>query len=239
MNKVFLIFLISFYFLGNLNAQFGYRSLKKEQSSASFVPVKFKTLNDSVLNGYGYLNSVALQSIVFSKEKPTGKKTKDWKVLKVKNVELYRKVPVNEIQRILTQIDLFDSITAKKIHSRGEFQVDTLRAYYLRNMKGNVGKGFNELVYENNSVRLFEAIETPNFVKHELVFFQTKELPPYDSDTYFLNYHNQKAFLRSAKRVFKECPKILEKINRGAYFPKNLKKLKQLAYDYEVFCKAN
>ena len=54
-------------------------------------------------------------------------------------------------------------------------------------------------------------------VPHELVFFQTKELLAYDSDTIFLNNNSHKAFKRLAKRIFIKCPEIQKRANYSSF----------------------
>ena len=226
--------------VGMLNAQFGNRFLNKAQSSASFVPLRYQTLNDSIGTGYGFPNPADNQTIVFSQNKPEGEKTKEWKELKVKYVEIYDDKPQGKILKTLLLKYAKDSANTKRVKTLDALANDTLRIYSLRKMKGAVANGLNELLYKNSEARLFGSIIWKGYyVPHQLVFFQTTELEVYDSEANFLNYNNQKAFKRSAKRVFKECPQILEKINKGAYFPRSRSNLKKLADDYELACPKN
>ena len=239
MNKIYILLFLSFYSFGNLYAQFGYRVLNKEQPSEAFIPLKFLTINDSTGTGYGFPNMTDLKSIVFSNEKPNGEKTKNWQVLKIKYAEIYNESLLNKLQKILTERKVNDTLKSRDYLTKKLHLVDTLKIYYLRNMKGNIARGLNSLVYENDNARLFGAIKVENFYSHKLIFFQTKELYAYDSDTYFLNYNSPKAFKRSAKRVFKACPELLGRIEKGDYFSDDIETLKHLADDYESKCTSN
>ena len=46
-------------------------------------------MNDSVVSGYGFPDPTSIKHIVFSKERPTEEKTKDWENIKVKYAEFY------------------------------------------------------------------------------------------------------------------------------------------------------
>ncbi|NNK28898.1 MAG: hypothetical protein HKP06_11745 [Flavobacteriaceae bacterium] len=236
MNKLYVVLFLSFFTIGNLNAQFGYSVLNKEQSSEAFIPLKFHTVNDSTGTGYGFPNPTDLKSIVISKEKPTGENIKDWTVLKVKYAEFYNERLLNKLQKILEKRNISDSLKSDAYLKSKLPLVDTLKIHYLRKMKGNLGNGLKLLVYENSQVRLFQGIPSNHYVTPKLIFFQTKEYPAYDSDTYFLNYHNHKAFKRSAKRVFKECPELLGRIQKGDYFSNDSNTQKLLADDYKSTC---
>ena len=237
MNKAFSVLIISLCWIGNLNAQFGYRVLKKEQSSESFVKLKFQTLNDSIGTGYGFPNPTGYSSIVFSKNRPTGDKTKDWTELKVKYVEFYNDKPSIKLLKKLRSKSKNDSLKLTHNIDKKPTEVDTMKIYKLRQMRSGVANGLNTLIYKNNQVRLFGAIVWEGYyVPHQLVFFQTTEQSFYDSKTYYLNYNNHKAFKRSAKRLFKKCPEILEKANNGDYFPRSSFNLKKLADDYKTLC---
>jgi hypothetical protein len=237
MNKIYIVILISFCWIGNLNAQFGYRVLNKEQSSDSFVQLKFQTLNDSIGTGYGFPNPTNNNSIVLSKDKPKGEKTKDWSELDVKYVEIYKDKSLSKLLKLLLTKNEIDSLKTKSNIDKKSTVIDTIKIYHLRKMRGGVANGLNSMIYENKKVRLFGAIVWENYyVPHQLVFFQTTELSVYESDTYYLNYNNHKAFKRSAKRLFKKCPQMIERANKGEYFPRNKKNLKKIADDYESLC---
>lgn len=238
MKKIVIVLVIIVCNSYNINAQFGYRVLKKEQSSSSFVKLKYKTFKDSIGTGYGYPNPTNTKSIVFSKTKPEGEKTKDWSELDVKYVEFYnRKSISNLLKRLISSKAIIDSFQSKtKANIKAE-KIDTLRVYYLKNMRGGVANGLNSLIYQNKEVRLFSSIIWNNYyIPHNLVFFQTSELPVLESKTYFLNYNNHKAFKRSVKRLFKKCSILVENANEGEYFPRTKTNLRKIADDYEKLC---
>lgn len=219
------------------NAQFGTRVLNKKQSSRSFVPLKYKTLKDSVGYGYGFPNPTSNNSIVFSQNKPNGEATKEWSVLKVKYVEFYKEKSSNALLNLLLTKTEKDSLKKKDKLPKENFKIDTVKIYQLRQMRAGVANGLNTFIYKNDKVRLFGPIVWENYyVPHQLIFFQTTESSIYDSPTYYLNYNNHKAFKRAAKRVFKKCPKILDNINNGYYFPKHKGNLKKFADDYATLC---
>ncbi|MDO1499700.1 hypothetical protein Q2T40_06090 [Winogradskyella maritima] len=236
MNKIILV--LSFICSTNLaGAQFGSRVLYKEQSSESFVPLKYITLKDSIGHGYGFPNPTGYKSIVFSESKPTEPKTKDWSVLQVKYVELYEEKSSNDLINLVFSKSQRDSIKANNERAKASFKIDTVKIFHLRKMRGGVADGLNTLLYKNDKARLFGSVVWDNYyAPHQLVFFQTTELPVYDSPTYFLNYNSHKAFKRAAKRVFKKCPKILSNIDNGDYFPKHKSNLKKFADDYALLC---
>lgn len=237
MNKIGSIVLLALCCMGTLNAQFGYRILKKEQSSASFVPLKFQTLKDSIGTGYGFPNPTNSSSIVMSTTKPIGEKTEDWTELDVKYVEFYNDKPSNKLLKKLMHKSDTDSIKLKETLEAKTTEIDTIKIHKLRKMRGGVANGLNELIYENGQARLFGAIQWENYyVPHQLVFFQTKKQSIYDSATYYLNYNNHKAFKRSVQRLFKQCPEMVEKAKAGEYFPRSSSNLKKLADDYEQLC---
>ena len=144
--------------VGMLNAQFGNRFLNKAQSSASFVPLRYQTLNDSIGTGYGFPNPADNQTIVFSQNKPEGEKTKEWKELKVKYVEIYDDKPQGKILKTLLLKYAKDSANTKRVKTLDALANDTLRIYSLRKMKGAVANGLNELLYKNSEARLFGSI---------------------------------------------------------------------------------
>ena len=230
MKKIVLVIILSCFIISQVKAQFGSRVLNDEQSKASFVKLIYHSMNDSVVYGYGFPNPTSIKHIVFSKERPTEKKTKDWQSIKVKYAEFY-------YNKLAMQTK---SVYNIKYSEKKLFLTDTLRAYYIKGKGSGIANGLEALSYENNNVRLYEPIRWEGFnVYAKLVYMQTKNEEPINSKTHFLNYNNQKAFMRSSKRVFKGCSKLVQKIKKGAYFPKSRKNLKQLADDYESLCMQN
>lgn len=225
------IYILVFYFLlvCSVNAQFGRRELRKDQLRESFVKLKYQDMNDSIVTGFGFPDPTSNISIVFSKERPTEEKTRDWKTVKVKYVELYyNKFAMMDIGRMMKV----------KYTTDPKFLTDTLRAFNLKNVKNfGVAGGLYALRYENESVRLFESIVWEGYyVPANLILLQTKESDPYTSTTEMLNYNNHKAFKRSAKRVFSDCTELITKINEGDYFPRQEAMLKKMADDFQSSC---
>lgn len=230
MTKTTLILIFIYFITNNVEAQFGSRVLKDELSKDLFVKLKYHSMNDSIVYGYGFPNPTSIKSIVFSKERPTEAKTKDWETVKVKYAEFY----YNKLA-MLTR-EFYDV----KYSENKSFLTDTLRVYYLRGKGYGSANGLEALSYENNNVRLYESIEWEGFnVYGKVVYVQTKADDPYNSDTGLLNYNNHKAFKRSGNRVFKGCSKLIQNIQDDAYFPKSQKNLKKLADDYESLCLQN
>lgn len=231
MKKTIFTLIFSCVFIGNVQAQFGRRELKKDLSREYFVKLIYHSMNDSVVAGYGFPDPTSSKHIVFTKERPTEETTRDWKQVKVKYAELY----YNKL------IMLTRGVTHNVKYSTDKtFLKDTLRVYFLKNKGGGVANGLQALRYENDNVRLFEDILWEGYYpQSELIYIQSKASDPLNSDISLLNYNSHKGFKRSAKRAFKGCPKLLEKINEGAYFPKYGKHLRNLADDYESLCIEN
>ncbi|WP_028376572.1 hypothetical protein [Leeuwenhoekiella sp. MAR_2009_132] len=223
----------------NLCAQFATRNLYKEQAAASFVPLKYTDADGVIVTGYGFPDPTADNSIVFSEHKPEGK-TKNWKSVKVRYVELYRKKNLIDALREVMGKRYVDSLVPKEKQEKAaaSTEIDTIRLYFLRKMKGGIGNGLNELVYDYGNIRVFRAVNWQGYyMPHNLIFIQTGDASVYDSDTYFLNYNNEKAFKRSAERIFRECPELLEQVETGNYYSKLPQNYKKLAQDYLELCK--
>lgn len=230
MKKIVYTIILSCFIIDQVEAQFGSRVLNDEQSRESFVKLIYHSMNDSVVSGYGFPDATSIKHIVFSKERPTEEKTKDWGTIKVKYAEFY-------YNKLAMQTR---TVYKVKYSEKKSFLTDTLRVYYLRGKGSGIANGLEALSYENDNVRLYEPIQWEGFnVYAKLVYMQTKDDDPLNSETYFLNYNNHKAFKRSGKRVFKDCPKLVQNIKEGVYFPKSRKNLKQLADDYESLCLKN
>ena len=227
MNKTVIAFIFTSLTIGTVQAQFAQRTLNKDLSRKSFVKLVYHSMQDSVVPGYGFPDPTTYKKIIFSKERPEEETTRDWEQIEVKYVELY----YNKMAMLTSDVYNVEYSTKKS------FLTDTLRIYNIGGKGGGLPNGLAALSYENNTVRLFEDVFWEGYwAASNLVYFQTKELHPYNSKSPFLNYNNHNAFKRSAKRVFKDCAKLLQNIKEGAYFPKSKKNLKKLADDYELMC---
>ncbi|PHQ27899.1 hypothetical protein [Leeuwenhoekiella nanhaiensis] len=203
------------------------------------MPLKYIDADGNSIEGYGFPNPTAADAIVFTATKPEGT-TKDWKSVKVRYVELYKKDNLIDALKEVMGKRYVDSLVPKEKQEKAaaSAEIDTVKLYYLRKMKGAVGNGLNELVYDYGDIRVFRALNWKGYYAiHDLIFIQTGDASVYDSDTYFLNYNNEKAFKRSAERIFSDCPKLLEQIEAGNYYPKLPQHYKKLAKDYLELCK--
>ncbi|MBO6606703.1 hypothetical protein [Psychroserpens sp.] len=221
-----LLFLVCL-FVNGVQAQFGSRALRDEQSKKSFVKLLYRGMNDSIVTGYGFPDPTGTKTIVYSKKRPTEATTKDWETVKVNYAEFY----YNKLAMLTS--DVYDV----KYREDKEFLTDTLRVYNLRGKGGGIANGLEALIYENENVRVFESIEWEGFnVYAELAIIQIKSDDTTNGVVGSLIYSKPKVFKRTAKRAFKGCTELLQNINDGAYFPKSKKHIKQLADDYESLC---
>lgn len=213
------------------------RSLDKELPSHLFYPLKYIDLDNIEVSGYGFVNPIDAKTLVFVNEKPADSIVSNWKKIKVKSATIYRdqlKEFVNKLSDVGLELNQAQKERFEKKISKSD---DTLKVFFVRKINGAISNGLRKRIYENEQIRFFKFIPTPVFViPDHLVLFQTTNLPVYESETYFLNYHNQKTFKRSMKRFFKKCPKIVENAEKGSYFPDSLKAFKQLANDYKLLC---
>ena len=210
MKVKYLIVFLFFCLCNTISAQFGYRVLKKKQTSKTFVPQRYISADNKEGVGFGKPDPTSVDSIIFSESQPKGEETENWKVIEVHYVEFY---------------------------APPKSRRDTLKMYYLTNKKGVKRKGMEQFLYANSKARLYKSIDWPGYwAPHNLIFFQTTELPILESTTLFLNYNNPKAFVRSAKRIFKKCNAMIQKVENGNYYPKNVSNVKTLADDYESLC---
>lgn len=212
------------------------RGLKKEQPSTAFNPLKYKSLDDKEISGYGFVNPVDFKSIVFIKEKPIDTVVKNWEDIKVKSAIIYRDSFKQFVNKILDLGMELDSAQKQRLRTKTTTLDDTLNVFYLRKMKGAVAHGLRQLIYKNDEIRMFKFLPSNYFTIPKLVLFQTTELPVYESDTYFLNYNNQKAFKRSVKKGFKKCPKLIENAEKGKYYPDSKAIIREFAEDYKNLC---
>ncbi len=230
MKRVLVTLMFCVCFTGYVQAQFGSRVLRDEQSKESFVKLVYHTMNDSVITGYGFPNPTSIKSIVYTKQRPTEEKTKDWESVKAKYAEFY-------YNKLVMQTRAIHNVSYSEDK---KFLTDTLKVYYLKGKGGGIANGLEALIYENDKVRVFEPIEWEGFnVYVELAIIQIKGDDVTDGVIGSLIYSKPKAFKRTAKRAFKGCTEILNKIEEGAYFPKTKKNIKQLADDYQKKCLPN
>lgn len=230
MKRVLIMLMFCFFYTGYVQAQFGSRVLRDEQSKESFVKLVYHSMNDSIITGYGFPNPTGPKSIVYSKELPTEEKTKDWETIKVKYAEFY-------YNKLVMQTRAIHNV---KYREDKKFLTDTLKVYFLRGKGGGMANGLEALIYENDKVRVFEPIEWEGFnVYVDLAIIQIKGDDSTNGVIGSLICSKPKAFKRTAKRAFKGCTEILQNIEQGAYFPKSKKNIKKLADDYESLCLKN
>lgn len=213
--------------------------LDRKQPSTAFHPLKYISLEDKEISGYGFVNPIDYKTIVFINEKPKDSIVKNWKSIKVKSATVYRE---NFKDFVDTMLDLgveLDSLEQQKIRSKTNSLSDTLKVFFLRKMKGAVANGLRQFIYENDEIRLFRFVPSLAFMPPPLVLFQTTELPVYESETYFISYLSHKAFRRSVRKSLKKCPKMIENAMKGQYFPETKEALIEFAEDYKNLCSEN
>jgi len=238
MKNLFLILILSLIQFTAQSQTFisGGNSLKKELPTYLFDPLTYQDLNDSIVSGYGFVNPIDSKSLVYINELPTDTIVVGWKDFKVKSAKVYKSKLKELIKNVLALDTPMDSLKRQKLLTKTRTIDDTLQVFFLRKMKGGIANGLRELKYENSEIRLFKFVPTTYAITPKLVLFQSTELSTYDSNTYFLNYNNQKAFKRSVKRSFKKCSKIIEKAESGMYYPDTSKNLKQFGEDFKTLC---
>ncbi|SHH52425.1 hypothetical protein [Winogradskyella jejuensis] len=232
------ITLILLSYTNKLHAQFYItsRSLKKEQPRIAFDSLTYTSVNNETVSGFGFVNPIDAKSIVFVKEKPNESLVKGWKDVKVKSATIYTSKLKDLSFRMLDLDPNLDSIQKKRILTTNYAIDDTIQVFFLRNIKGAIANSLRTLYYENSKARIFKDISSNYYATSQIVYFQKTEKPVYESDTYFLNYNNHKAFKKSVKRFFKTCPKIVENAQNGDYFPRSGKAFRKIADDYERYC---
>ncbi|WP_299116559.1 hypothetical protein [uncultured Winogradskyella sp.] len=236
--NLLLITLTLLFCTDKLHAQFYItsRSLKKEQPRIVFDSLTYTSLNNETVSGFGFVNPIDAKSIVFVKEKPEENVVKDWKDIKVKSATIYTSKLKELSYRMLDLDPNLDDIQKKRILSKNYTIDDTVNVFFLRNIKGAIANNLRTLYYENNKARIFKDISSNYYATSQIVYFQKQEKPVYESDTYFLNYNNHKAFKKSVKRFFKTCSRIVENAQNGDYFPRSGKAFRKIADDYESYC---
>ena len=215
------------------------RGLKKKQPSSAFHPLKYISLEDQEITGYGFVNPADNQTLFFISEKPTDSIVKNWKSIKVKSASIYRDSFKEFVNRIADLGMELDSTQKERIRSKTTTLDDTLQVYFLRKMKGAVANGLRQFIYENDEIRLFRFVPSVEFMPPPLILFQTTQLPIYESETRFISYLSPKAFKRSVKKSLKNCPKIIEKAQNGSYYPETKDALMEFAEDYKKLCSDN
>lgn len=226
MKKTVFLTVLNLVMAWSVQAQFLQRGLNKDLPSDAFVKMMYLTDNDSIVTGFGFPDPVVKNRIVYAKQQPEGEITQDWKSLRVKYAEFY----YNEM------VMLTRDLVEVEYSTDAEFLSDTLRVYPLR-IKGAVANGLKKIGYENEAIQMFEDFYwDDHFFPSQLVYVRTQEEAATDASTFALNYNNERAFKRSAKRFFKACDEVVQKIEAGAYFPKSKKNIKALADDYAAWC---
>ena len=232
--KLRLALFLSVLFLSQaaLNAQFGYRTLTKELPQEAFVKMTYRAMNDSIVEGFGFPTPTSNKSVVFTKTYPQEDETTDWELVKVKYAEFY----YNGIALYMPPGKL-----KLKYRTDKKFLTDTLRVQSVRNLKPAIrayAPGLSRIVYSNEKISFYDGIRWIGYSsKNDLVFVQfNKPSDPYERDTYMLYYHKEKAFIRTAKKLFADCPELLKRIESGEFFPKSKSSMKKLADAYAELC---
>ncbi|QCK16480.1 hypothetical protein [Mangrovivirga cuniculi] len=125
-------------------------------------------------------------------------------------------------ESVVEDWEQFDDIKNVKILGEDEILLEAL------NFKGK-HKILHALVYESNRYKLYKSISiyTP-----DLYFFSDISSP----DEYsMLILRKQRSFERSAKKIFKNCPGILESIKKGK-FKNNEEGVIKLIEEFEKSC---
>ena len=217
-------------------AQIGYRVLNVKQNSEDFKQLMYRTSNDSIGTGFGFVNPVDYSSIVFSKEKPVEGTTKDWTVVKkIRYVEIYDKNTITKLKELLEKRKMSDSTRVNEQTDKQITVLDTFKIFVIKKnpnimLKNNM---MYHLVYENEHARLFKAVD-PNL--YHLSYIQPKENNIYEVETYAITVHEQKPFIRTAGKNLSHCPKIVKKIEDGNYFPFRGDEIKRFLDDYGSLC---
>ena len=220
-----------FYITGN--------GLKKKQPKTAFQPLKYTGLDGNEVSGYGFVNPVDFKTLVFIKDKPKDSIVKDWKEIKVKSATIYRDTFKALTNKLLDLGLELNAEQKQRLLDKTTTLDDTLEVFFVRKVKGAVAHGMRQLIYKTDDLRFFKFLPTPLFTSPELVLVQTTDLPVYESDTYILGYRNEKIFLRTIKKNFKTCPKLIANAEKGNYFPESLEALSKLAEDYKNLCDSN
>ncbi|QNM86404.1 hypothetical protein H9W90_04575 [Polaribacter pectinis] len=228
---------IMFFLLFNsyTQAQIGYRVLNVKQNSKDFKPLMYRTSNDSIGTGFGFVNPVDYSSIVFLKEKPVEETTKDWTVEKFRYVEIYDKNTITKLKELLEKRKMLDSTRLYEQTDKLNKVLDTFKIFVIKKnpnilLKNNM---MYELIYENEQARLFRAVNP--FLKH-LYYIQSKKDNIYEGEIYSISVHEQKPFKRTAGRNLSHCPEIVKKIEDGNYFPFRGDEIKKFLDDYGILC---
>lgn len=125
-------------------------------------------------------------------------------------------------ESVVEDWEQFDDIKNVKILGEDEILLEAL------NFKGK-DKILNALVYESNKHKLFKSISiyTPD------LYFLSDNSSPDEYNMFILR--KQKSFDRSAKKIFKNCPGILESIEKGN-FKNNEEGIIKLIVQFEKSC---
>lgn len=227
--------LVLLFFTAFSHAQLGYRVLSDKQNSENFKPLMYRTSNDSVGTGFGFVNPVDYSSIVFLKEKPVEETTKDWTIEKFRYVEIYDKNAITKLKELLEKTKIMDSTRLNEQKDKQITVLDTFKIYMIKKNPNIVLKNnmMYELMYENEHSRLFKAV-APNL--NHLYYIQSKEDKIYEGVAYSLSVHEQKSFIRTAGKNLSHCPEIVKKIEDGNYFPFIGNEIKRFLDDYGALC---
>lgn len=167
-----------------LSAQVYTARLKKEQPIDQFYPLTIVTSSDSIINGYGKINPVSFKDLIYVKNLPKTEFVTNWIV--IKNIK--------------------EAVIIKN---------DKIKLFPLSVKTGGIAQGLlNQLIYEDNSIRLFESL-VPYF--DNVYFLEIKNLSNSKKHFKFISLNKEKIFRRSAKKVFKICPELVDKIDLGHY----------------------
>lgn len=237
MKKTYYLLIILFLLFNSYtHAQLGYRVLSDKQNSENFKPLMYRTSNDSVGTGFGFVNPVDYSSIVFLKEKPVEGTTKDWTVVKkIRYVEIYDKNTITKLKELLERSKMLDSTRLNGQTDKQITILDTFKIFVIKKNPNIVLKNnmMYELIYENEHSRLFKAVD-PNL--YHLYYIKSKKDNIYEGVTYSITIHEQKPFIRTAGKNLSHCPKIVKKIEDGNYFPFKGDEIKRFLDDYGELC---